>query len=482
MGKVADRELTTLLRAAAELYARSNTIQSYLSQASSRAETEYKQLGDILLTALTGIEKAVTSKIPIVVKIVDSQPGQRDTAIEELYAEIERFTRWFVTVHELLVYLPRQHPTPEAAYTLQSSFGRLFTDHSPTITLGSIFNAFEYDFLEVMKERIPDYREIILDEHKSVVLQLPICDRRSPAAWAILAHELGHAIDSDAKISDRAVAEFRASNAAPYTDKDFEIIRNWCGELCADLIAAKALGPAPLLALVSLEFCVYPSGSYFAASGSHPSTRWRLSVCANFFNILYPKNSFLQREIESVETGWELQVKRRFKTTADEYQVADRVAFKDIVLPLAKLLTEEVLKLDIPSHTITDSSLNRCIRRLEAGLPIGAQGEERGALQKAVATHRKKVFTSLEQQKDDFYRLTERFRENPLDVPMILLANQERRLEMIQSAIDDGNEFTSQIETGELVRAFDRLDDRVEGSIRSSSVHKRYCAKPAISS
>ena len=84
-----------------------------------------------------------------------------------------------------IVQLFRGHYTSETVAVLNGAFGKLYEEQAPSTLLGTIFNAFEFDFLEVVEQRLPDLRDVVTDVDRNVVLQLAVCDRESPAAWAV---------------------------------------------------------------------------------------------------------------------------------------------------------------------------------------------------------------------------------------------------------------------------------------------------------
>jgi len=63
-----------------------------------------------------------------------------------------------------------------------------------------------------------------------------------------------------------------------------------------DLLAARALGPSSFLALLSLEYCVFPLRPVFFPSDTHPSTSWRLEVVSRFLRRLHRGKDYLRSE------------------------------------------------------------------------------------------------------------------------------------------------------------------------------------------
>lgn len=181
-----------LLRIAAELIQRSARVKRYLEQVGQGDTGEYRHLSQTITTALDGIASLLPKEVTAAHSAVDASDGE-----QVFLAYRRRFSEYFTKIHELLVYLPRQPVAPETVSVLETAFGPAFRQHAPSILLGVMFNAAEFDFYQILSQRLPDLNDIVLERGRAIVLELAVCDRECPATWAVLGHELGHTIDVD---------------------------------------------------------------------------------------------------------------------------------------------------------------------------------------------------------------------------------------------------------------------------------------------
>ena len=415
-----------LVRVAVELSTRCAAIRRYLDQIGPGEGLEYQPIGETIRKALDGIEAPLFPTLDAVSTSLKAAKIGHTVGLEVLGSYLAKLSRWFKTIHELLVYLPRRQATPETISVLEASFGSLYSQHKPSIILGSLFNALEFDFLALMRDRLPDLSDIIVDKVKRIVLQLAICDREAAHAWSILAHELGHAIDHHENISLEVTKAFVRDSKSPA----FQRVNSWCKELSADLIAARALGPAPILALLSLEYCLFPIIPVHQSSPSHPATRWRLKIVLDYLNKHHGKIPFLEKERHLYEAAVDFNLDRFVTDPADRRLAlqAGRRQYEFIFSPVAGALSDKIDQLDIPSFALAENSLERCNSRLRQGLPISAQGISREELRSRLSDYRSGE-PELPDKAADFKELAKLFKEDPLGMPIIFFAASKRRSE-----------------------------------------------------
>ncbi len=278
----------------------------------------------------------------------------------------------FITIHELLAYLPRKSISPEVVFALESCFPQFVKESQPSIVLGSVVNAFEFDFIDILKEKLPEIGEIDIfaTEKRVPVLQLAICHADSSLACAILAHEIGHAIDSERDISSGIVRELLTGSDA---DEDsLETLHNWCGELCADLIASRFVGPAPMLSLLSMEYCIQPAYDIYMHSDTHPSTHSRLRVVKS--DLTGTAAALVQSEMQLYDASWHVNLKQHLANSQEqpnEEDMHERIT-DELILPMAELVRnklEESLEGLERSTPLDETSLQRCVDRLQLGSP-----------------------------------------------------------------------------------------------------------------
>jgi hypothetical protein len=458
-----------LYRVAAELLDRTDRVRRYLDAVGPGETDEYRQLGDSIRRALDQLEERLPSTVATVLAATDPSD-----ATKGLLGYLDMLSRSFITIHELLVYLPRQPVTSQTVEVLRTAFQRHHETYKPATLLGSVFNALEFDFIELMMNRLPTPKAIDLGDHRNIVLQLAICDRESPPSWAALAHELGHAIDlgPSTNLSGKATDELLAKN--PTLAGSRRAIHGFARELTADLIATRVLGPAPILALMSLEYCVFPLRGIWEPS-THPTTRSRLEHLSSFLIEMYG-DDFLKEEREEYMEAWrtsvDLGVRGGAGSDPSKAATIHDTLEKTVIQPLFDSLKGRLDELDLPSHKMSRASLDRCMERLKEGLPISAQGRERPALRKELETYRGKRFETPETKQAAFYALVDDFEEKPLDIQMILLSGHKRRRELLEDLVKEPQTLTDLKTVRASIKALRTLDDVLANSIIRNSIHR----------
>ena len=480
-----NERLRVLLRVTLELYQRVNRIKEYLRSIGPGDSREYEQITAGIEWAIKRIETEVLDTLRQLTPLnALSDPDKLVVFLDVL----TKFSRWFVKIHELLVYLPRQDVLFETFYTLENSFANHFEEFEPSIILGSVFNAFEFDFWEAMREKMPDLDEIGLSE-RNVVLQLAITDKNCPLAWGVLAHELGHAIDQKHRISEGVAAKFVTNKGS----MQHELINNWAGELASDLIAAAVLGPASITSLTSMVYCLFPNTPLYSPSRTHPAMHHRLGVIGEYLRTKYYPWDSLESERKEFELAIEysMEIAAKDDNQHQKIQKFDTI-YEDLVRRLSKDVLIEIEKsIDLPEHTIECPSIQRCVKRLEDRAPVSAQGEDRKVLQKKLDAYQSETFENKEERGRAFLELTRLFREEPLAIQGILWSGRVRCDQLILAPIDRC--LTADEGTGELIdklseeednrippliEALQELDYLMISSINTSSVH----CSPTLSS
>ncbi len=463
------KPLEVLLRVGLELLNRSAATRRYLEKIGPGDTGEHRQLIQTIRIALDGVEQLLPQTIDSVIKFLPKGEPDRELGFEVLASYLTKFAHWFKTIHELLVYLPRQPITPETVSALAASFGEVYKAYQPSIILGSLFNALEFDFFQIVRDRLPDIDTIVVEDAENIVLQLAICDRDSPHAWAILAHEMGHAIDLRESISQKITDRFVTDPSS----QAYQLVRSWSGELCADLLAAKAFGPSSILALLSLVYCILPLTDISSPSTTHPATRWRLDVVSRYLKEQYGDSALLEEETLLYRAAAEYSLVRAAPESEARkvLRALDSRQFDSIILPIAEELYEAIQAVPIPQHTIFPDSLERCLVRLRQNLPVSAQGLPRANLRANIASYRQLHFESKADRQKHFEDLVGRFKEEPLEMPTIFLSGFQRRHELIQGACSQVSQLSEPERLESLCADLWRLDQLIASSINTSSVH-----------
>jgi len=457
-----------LKRVAAELAYRSSRIREYIREIGPGTTREYQQIADSIKLALESVE----SQLPDQMQALTNSAFAEDDRESIFLDYLSRFSRWFVTIHELLIYLPQQPAVPESVSTLVECFGDQYKATNPSVILGSLFNAAEYDFLEELRRRLPDLGAIIPKSEKNFVLELALCDRQSPAAWAVLAHELGHAIDHANGLSDRVTNHF-------VTDPNSEahqLCLAWTREFCADLIAAKAVGPAAILSVLNLEYCAIPLSFVHLASATHPTTRWRLKVVSDFLSSQYG-HDYLEDERQLYDRTWIYSARRQgaVDDEANRLQQDDQT-FETALKPVVDQLLPLVEGLDLPAHNVVAESVERCLARLHRGVPISAQGHSRSDLREKVRAYRQQQFADHEAQVTAFRQLKRDFLEEPLGAPTILMSAHLCRCEKLAEVESEPATLSDRASMKRWCAELAEIDRVVAISIQMSATHQNVAA------
>ncbi|HUT91446.1 MAG TPA: hypothetical protein VMY37_18250 [Thermoguttaceae bacterium] len=476
-------DLKVAVRSAAELFHRSRRLREHLERIGPGESGEHARLVETMRRALEDIEDTMMGNFALLWEVLPQEqratmtsPGpEEDTPLAEVFngllLTLNHFSLRFVTIHESLVYLPWQSVEPELVFSLEGCFPEFCKRYQPSIVMGSLFNAFEFDFIKILKQKLADIAEVFSGDERNFVLMFAICDGLSPLACAILAHEVGHALDAEHDIS-RTVANESvfASNSLPSGT-----LLNWCREICADLIAAQMVGPSPILSLLSMEYCLYPSQNICQHGASHPSTRARLRILADD-----PAQSTatapLPSELEVYENAWRLNLASVFPndTERQEEEQKHDLQMENLHFRMARHLREKLSSLGeaLPRACFENDSLERCKKRLRLGSPVSAQGDDPKLLVEKVKEHIRNWPEPSEARCDAFKNLCDEFRETPVKVPNILLSGYRRRWGIIEELYDKPEPLANAASVKWLCDSMAGLDRLIGSSIVTTCVHK----------
>jgi dCTP deaminase len=395
----------------------------------------------------------------------DTQNGIRQSASVRLRSEtrtdllfdaLRLIAKRFSRAHERLSVFPSVGVRPEAPEMLRRV---LRPKPVPTILLTSLFNALEFNFAPEFLER------------RESVLQLAMCDFASPAAWAILAHEVGHALDHG-EVRDIAYAivdRLRKPKAK-------EVVRDLAEEIFADLVAAKLLGLAPILAAIAMERCVFDERlGYWSARGRkekihriHPLMTWRLRVLHEAAVDVETKRE-LGEELAASETAKRFRLRLDMPDGAQRQLLEDRDEqhFERWIVPLVEQLRPLVDRLNLPNQPIDADSVKRVVSRLASNHPINAQGRPKAALRNLLSEYGRRAHTYPR----EFYMMANEFREDPMPIPALLLATHFRRRQILDEFLREPAHVAEQDASEEFCENMSRLDALAETSIRMLTVH-----------
>jgi hypothetical protein len=461
-------DLAFLLRVAAELYYRTHRVNEQVMRAREDEAGQYGELADVIQSSLSEIDANTTETISLCGSI--TQPEWAPL----LFPQLDTSSQSLVVVHEHLAYFPHEGVLPEAAGAMKIAFGRNQHTLRPSLMLGSILTALQFDFRESIRRMLPSIKSIEVPDKPSNVLQLPICDRFTPTRWPALAHEMGHAIDLAHGISIAAANSVASGN---------KLLQRWAGELCADLIAEEILGPAAILATVSLEYAVYPLtvspsdvDTHLLDKRTHPPTKWRLQAMAERVAEKHGER-FLDEASALYDYAWSYGLRRCVSDGAkrDRVHKAYETVYNDVIRRLCTELRARLPEYVRSGTAIARGSLDRCLTRLRMSTPIGSQGSERTDLRGALDAHwdayERGDLTDPIVRKGKFQEVAESFRESPLPLNTLFLAGALRREEILAEHISgwknlDATEWYSTL-CGRLVE----LEDLLVRSLAANIAH-----------
>lgn len=452
-----------------ELLYRSEKIRRYLEQVGPGESAEFVQLSRTINSALNQFQATAAAAVR------QTRISAIDAADHKILLDaLEVFSRAFSTIHEYFAYFPPLPVRPEAIHTLKSAFGDEFRRHEPSVLLTNSFNAFEFDFVRHLTSSLASLQVFSAPPDRNIVLQLPTVDVSAPLAWPLLAHEVGHAIDLDQQISNRIAARI-----GPGADAGVRaLIQDMCEELTADLIAAKAIGPAAPLALLSFVYCLLPQEAVEWDPSPrlqgrnervYPTTRWRARVAYEYLATKTGELASLKSEVEDFEAAWRfraevsLGVHRATAAAENEQEVYER-----LITTLASEIVKEIEDLPLQDFSLQNVSLTRHASRLERNLPVPAQGNSRALLTRDVRQYRQRKKSSREQ----FDSLVHRFEEKPTTVAAILLSGYVHRNKLIAEASAEPG-IVNDTSASLMCARLERADTLLRTSIDGSAIHDR---------
>jgi hypothetical protein len=219
-------------------------------------------------------------------------------------------------VHDLLLLIPREAALPQASFVLKDCFGPKYPGAS--IVLTNFYSAYEYRFEDILKkiniEQEERGRLKQLKQGGNVICQA-FADKDNALAWAVLAHEYGHTIDDEERISERIVFgdELPTRGSDPKQDWLVSVV----AETVADFIAARVLGPASLMPILFLEMMqpdLKPAGN----SAGHPPTPLRVQLVREYLRDFGVVTADFEKDFQTYEYEYKYKVARMGKVEQDK--------------------------------------------------------------------------------------------------------------------------------------------------------------------
>ncbi len=204
-----------------------------------------------------------------------------------LAAIIQKVINVAQQLHEILILLPRETVEPQIFLLLRDCFGEAWRE-TPVIMTNEL-TSYEYriddvlDQLDIGQHSLEEWRRLLKGFTRGgSVLAQAFVDRDNPLAWAVLAHEFGHALDGK-RISREIVYGDQAVEPRA-AEKDPKV--KWAAEIFADFVAARVLGPASQMPILLLEMSRPTLVRASDEAPSHPPTTVRLALVREYLKGL----------------------------------------------------------------------------------------------------------------------------------------------------------------------------------------------------
>ena len=448
-----------VLRITAELLDRTGRISAHLQRLENVRHATFSPVIQAMQSALEKHEEDLRD-------FVQPHDAQKQVNDAETYTPLQEHAKLFLLAHEFLSVFPAPLASPEILDVLNST-GFTAADRS-SVVLGTLFNAYELNFADHLIAHVPHDLELRDQFQKNPFFQLAVCDNDAPTAWGILAHEVGHAYDRQNGICKRVSEEFCRTLKTSAAD-DERTIRGLTNELWADLVGAHLLGPTPILALASMEYCVLPWYIYQWKSpprlqAVHPPLAWRLRVVRDYLgsNARFDKLLSEEQEIWNEAVAYHASISDRNAVAV----TADEADYERWVTPIVESLKGELRLSSLQSPLWHDQSIKRCVDRLNDWLPVPAQGLRRDDLRGAIVAYAEQANRSA----GEFRKLTEKFRELPISPPTVLLSAHAVRQQRIGAAIS--LPAWSHEQSDELTDDLAHIEALAEISLIGAAVHR----------
>lgn len=242
---------------------------TYLEEVSLICSDAERQLVNFLTELLNQVDERYINRARRILSIPKPSEAEESDAIESLILAAAHMD---TLLSETEVF-PRQRPPLEVYDFLEKAFPEVLPNGwQLALALLPIYNfAADPDLTERLKKRLGWMPE---QPPKHVVLYLAEIERNNPTMWALLAHEMGHALGEAKEIWQTVyVSQTPQKVERPY----------WITEFVTDNIAIKVLGPAYLCAFALVTLLDDNPTHY---SDSHPALYKRLEMLKQELDLM----------------------------------------------------------------------------------------------------------------------------------------------------------------------------------------------------
>ncbi|MBA7507321.1 hypothetical protein ES706_06040 [subsurface metagenome] len=248
------------------LIERVHRFQAFLDEVSPLCTNSELQLVALYQALLDSVEVEEIKPSAIALSLL-SQGAEEETSQDIINTVVPMLLITSVELDTLLAaadVFPRLQPRPESYEFVEGLFpANVYENSALAIVLWSDYNFGELELrgylIEKMKETIAALgveleaaegtaaeRRLTTLQLKPIVLYLAQLEKGNPLMWVPLAHEVGHSIEEERKISATVITGLHSKlNLEPEeaaTELDF--LKSWLPEFISDEIALRVLGPS----------------------------------------------------------------------------------------------------------------------------------------------------------------------------------------------------------------------------------------------
>ena len=327
---------------------------------------------DTLLDYLDNHRQNLLDNSNLVASLIERSP-LNDGEREGLVSAVDFLIKGLLQVHELLLLLPRETAKPQASFLLRDCSGH--KDLKLSIVLTNSLSAYEYRFEDVLEKVNIDQAELGPLTHGGNVLCQAFADKDNPLAWAVLAHEYGHALDDSDGISQGIVFGDDGDGRAMLEEADPKL--DWAAafvaETVADFVAAHMLGPASMIPILFVEMMQPRLREVSKISSGHPPTPLRVELVLRYLKGLGVSAGGFEPVFEAYGLDYSRKLKDMESGKRSNMEEVEREARK-ILSPLVDPIATKISSLGLRRFEEANAVSAHSLRgTLASRLPISSR-------------------------------------------------------------------------------------------------------------
>ena len=330
---------------------------------------------DTLLGYLDSHRQNLLDNSHLIASLIRNKPlndGEREAA----KGAVDLLITGLLQVHELLLLLPREAAKPQASFLLRDCSGK---DLKLSIVLTNLLSAYEYRFEDVLeKVNIEQTERGSLTQGGSVLCQA-FADKDNPLAWAVLAHEYGHALNDGGATSEKIVFGEGSERESRAKDLKLDWPADVVAETVADFVAAHMLGPASLIPILFVEMMQPKLRRVKRISAGHPPTPLRVQLVLGYLKSLGVSAGGFEPVFEAYKLDYSRKLQDMDEKDRKNVEVMGQEA-KKLLSPLAREIASKVNLLGLRRFDESNAVKARTLRKtLSSRLPISSRRRQPNA-------------------------------------------------------------------------------------------------------